>query len=320
MSDENELTVSGQILAGIFLIFFMVSAIVLLYGYWPDRLPDAGDKCQLYSNKLFDVRLQDTACKHRLVPLAKRPIDQPTNTNTPDSTQSTKTAAAGDTSAKDFLEETICDCNLPHTITLNKLLLLLVCLSGFLGGMIYISTSFTAYVGAKKFKSSWKLWYFVKPFAASGLAMALYFAFRAGLLTRSNDASDINIYGVMTLALLSGLFTQMATQKLRDVFQALFNPKEDLPDKIDENGPVFISIDPDTLNRATENTITIKGRNFDKKSLTVKINDTEIKQVQITNDSIIIKYTVPAALPADTGFKLDVFNDQGKVIKTFDLK
>jgi hypothetical protein len=324
MSDENELSFTGQVIAGIFLIFFTVSAIVLLYGYWPDRLPDSGDKCQLYSNTIFDVKLQDTACKHALVPPAKQPVDQTTDARTPDTSQpgarAPKAAAAGDTAAKEYPEETVCGCNTPNTITLNKLYLLLVCLGGFLGGMLYISSSFTAYIGAQKFKRSWKLWYFVKPFTAAGLAIALYFAFRAGLLTRSNDAGDINIYGVMTLALLTGLFTQMATQKLREVFQAAFNPKGDLPDKIDDNGPVFISIEPDTLDRTKENTITIKGRNLDKKTLTIKINDTEIKEVQITNDTITIKYTVPDALPAATVFKLDVLNDQGKVIKSFELK
>src|ERR1019366_9213395 len=44
-------------------------------------------------------------------------------------------------------------------INLNVLLLELVAAAGFLGNMIYISISFTTFVGAGMFKKSWLLWY-----------------------------------------------------------------------------------------------------------------------------------------------------------------
>jgi hypothetical protein len=318
MSDENELSITGQVFAGIMLIVFTTLAVVLLIGFWPDKLPDQRDKCQLYADTLFAVRLIDTCCKQQMVPLAARPNTQTRNDR--DLIRVPRDTAAGDTVTRTFFEETICNCNLPGTINLNKLLLLLVCLGGFLGGMVYISSSFTAYVGSRKFKRSWKLWYFVKPFTAVGIAVALYFTFRAGLLTHSNDASDLNLYGIMTLALLSGLFSQIATQKLKEVFQAAFNPKGDLPDKIDENKPVIISIDSNTLVRTKENIITIKGKNLDKGPLTIKVNDAEVKDVKVTKDTITIKYTVPGDQLTVATFKLDILDEEGKVIKSFELK
>jgi hypothetical protein len=320
MSDENELSVTGQVIAGIMLILFTTLAVVLLIGFWPDRMPEDRDKCQLYSDTLFAVRLIDTCCKQQIVPLAARPNARTRDDHSPDLLQIPRDTAAGDTATKTFLEETICNCNLPGTITLNKLLLLLVCLGGFLGGMVYISTSFTAYVGSRQFRRSWKLWYFVKPFTAVGIAVALYFTFRAGLLTHNNDASNINLYGIMTLALLSGLFSQIAAQKLKEVFQAAFNPKGDLPDKIDETKPEIITIESDTLDRAKENIITIKGRNLDKSPLTIKVNDAEVKDVVVTNNTITIKYTIPPDQRTVATFKLDILDKSGNVIKSFELK
>lgn len=320
MSDENELSITGQVVAGIMLILFTTLAVVLLIGYWPDRLPEQQDKCQLYSDSLFAVRLIDTCCKQQMVPLAARPNARTRDNQTPAIVGIQKDAAAGDTVTKTYIEKTVCNCNLPGTITLNKLLLLLVCLGGFLGGMVYISSSFTAYVGSRQFKRSWKLWYFVKPFTAVGIAVALYFTFRAGLLTHNDDASNINLYGIMTLALLSGLFSQIATQKLKEVFQAAFNPKGDLPDKIDENKPEIISIESNTLDRAKENIITIKGRNLDKSPLTIKINDAEVKDVKVTKNTITVKYTIPPDQRGVALFKLDILDKSGKVIKSFELK
>jgi hypothetical protein len=320
MSDENELSVTGQVIAGIMLILFTALAVVLLIGYWPDRMPDQRDQCQLYSDSLFAVRLIDTCCKQQIVPLAARPNARTRDDQASDVVGIPKVAAAADTVTKTFFEETICNCNLPGTITLNKLLLLLVCLGGFLGGMVYISTSFTAYVGSRQFKRSWKLWYFVKPFTAVGIAVALYFAFRAGLLTHNNDASNINLYGIMTLALLSGLFSQIAAQKLKEVFQAAFNPKGDLPDKITENNPEIITIESDTLDRTKENIITIKGKNLDKSPLTIKVNDVEVKDVVVTENTITVKYTIPPDQRTVAIFKLDVLDKSGKVIKSFELK
>jgi hypothetical protein len=103
--------------------------------------------------------------------------------------------------------------------------------------MIYIATSFTTFVGAGKFKKSWILWYCVKPFTAAALALGMYFVFRGGFLNMSDDSTNINLYGVMTLSILTGLFTDRATLKLKEVFDVLLKPSEERPNKLEKNAP-----------------------------------------------------------------------------------
>ena len=119
-------------------------------------------------------------------------------------------------------------------IHINTLLLILVALGGFAGNMIHIATSFVTFIGDKKFERSWILWYCVKPFTAAALALGFYFVLRGGFLNTSAEAPNINLYGVMTIAILTGLFTDTATLKMKEVFEVLFKPKDEREGKRDE--------------------------------------------------------------------------------------
>jgi hypothetical protein len=55
--------------------------------------------------------------------------------------------------------------------------------------------------------------------------------FRAGLFG-GMKIELLNIYGIFTLAVLSGLFTDRATLKLEEIFQSLFKPKDERSDKL----------------------------------------------------------------------------------------
>jgi hypothetical protein len=203
------------------------------------------------------------------------------------------------------------------------LLLALVAVAGFLGNMIHIATSFTAFVGAGQFKRNWTLWYCVKPFTASGLAIVLYFVFRAGFLNYSADASGLNLYGVLTIAILAGLFTDRATLKLAEVFDVIFSTKKDnkptdtRPDKLQPNYK-FSTATPDTLNRTANNVITISGENFDKGKLSFKMNENTITadKIAITPTTITIQYSIPPAQAAVTQFTLVATDDQGQTVFT----
>jgi hypothetical protein len=203
--------------------------------------------------------------------------------------------------------------NEEHTISLNVLLLLLVMLGGFLGNMLYIASSFTAFVGARKFLRSWYLWYFVKPFTGSGLALVLYFAFRARFMNYGNDAGNINLYGVMSLAILAGMFTDIATQKLREIFMIAFKLKEDLPDRIDTNAPVVDTVEPDKIDPAKENAVLIKGKRLTVKPLVVSVNGTTIDPDETKPESITFKYKVDPIPPVPTDFHLVVKDKDGHI-------
>lgn len=120
------------------------------------------------------------------------------------------------------------------TIHLNTIMFFLVALSGFLGSMIHLSSSLTNYIGAGELKSNWLPWYFVKPFTAMGVALVFYFVIKAGLLSL-DSGEEINLFGVVVLSALAGLFTDKATIKLEEIFTTIFKPQDARPDKLDKN-------------------------------------------------------------------------------------
>jgi len=320
MVDELELSLLEKICAGLLLVLFTVGSLVLLYGYWPDRMPEKDDICQLYCKKIFAVRLVDscfgTKGSEKIVDSSALSI-KAADTTKADSVRK-------DSPRKRAADNQRC-CQVWYasgeTITLNQLLLLLVALAGFLGNMIYIGGTFTAYIGARTFRRSWILWYLIKPFIASGLALAFYFVFRAGFLNYSNDTSNINIFGIMALAMLTGLFTQVALKKLAAIFgfgvdvegKVRFAPK-DLPNEV-----TVTSIQPGTIDKTRVNTITIKGQHFDKQPLTITINTTPVVNPDISPDTITIKYEVPPDQQQLTTFTVAVADNKGKILKTKDM-
>ncbi len=110
--------------------------------------------------------------------------------------------------------------------------IVLVILSGFLGSYVHVTSSFANFVGDKKFEGSWTWWYLLRPFIGMGLSLIFYFVFRGGLFVSDSVATNLNIYGIMTLAALSGLFSDRATLKLEEIFESLFKPKDDRQGKL----------------------------------------------------------------------------------------
>jgi hypothetical protein len=240
----NEITLLGKWIAGVLLVTATVIVLLLIIALWPDRLPVSGDKIARYDNKLFNIRLLDTSTVsyyYKRKHILKSDTTESNNLNTTAPVNSNKlnkmtadspaTNKEEDTSAgkTDYKNEKI---DVKNTISINTLLLFLVAAAGFLGNMLHLATSFTTFVGSNKFKRNWILWYCVKPFTASGLAVVLYFSFRAGFLNSSDDASNLNLFGIVTLAALAGLFTDSATQKLKEVFDVMFKPGDERPNKL----------------------------------------------------------------------------------------
>jgi hypothetical protein len=339
ISTGNEISLTGKIAAGLLLILFTLFPIWLIMAYWPDRIPGPKEPVKpLYLNKLYHVRLAcipdkayegdtiflDTAHKAIAKSSTKESVagrmgndsakiaadsilDDTTKTN--DTTKST-IGTLQQNPQKYYLRDELID--------LSTIILILVAAAGFLGNMIHIASSFTTFVGAKKFKRSWVLWYCVKPFTASALALGLYFVFRGGFLNYSAEPSSINIYGILTISVLAGLFTDRATLKLSEVFDVIFSIKKDLknddprPDKLNAEVAKIISVEPDKLVMAQENVITIKGENLDKHKFSFKINDESVSKdkIQITATAIMIKYTVPASQADSIRFKLQVSDEK----------
>jgi hypothetical protein len=333
--DGDKLKVEEKALAGFLLIFFTLFAMLLIVAYWPDRLPGPKDGIKpLYIRELWHVRLaciKDTCCCVDSVLLDEVKTDTAERKPEPAVTAITDSArkadsikAQSDTTKK---PEGPKDKKYVHysnakLIDLNILILILVGLGGFLGNMIHIATSFTAFVGAGRFKRSWFLWYFVKPFTAAALAMGLYFVFRAGFLNYSADPAGINLYGVMTVAILAGLFTDRATLKLGEVFEVVFSIKKDgvRPDPLVPPHYRFDKPSPDKLSKTGVNTIVITGDDLDKGHLTFTMGGKVLPDGAVSRilTQISIQYTVPADLVGPK-VKLVITDDQKKELFNFEF-
>jgi putative Ig domain-containing protein len=111
--------------------------------------------------------------------------------------------------------------------------LLLVLLMGAFGSCVYGLKSLADYIGVCKFSASWSCYYLVQPFEGAGIALIMYLVIRGGFLTGAADTNSVNKFGICAIAALAGAFSDTAFMKLREVFLALFKPKDDRSGKVD---------------------------------------------------------------------------------------
>lgn len=122
----------------------------------------------------------------------------------------------------------------PYDIAGEKRILLLVFLSGATGSFIHSSTSFANFVGTRKLDASWTWWYILRPFIGVSIAFVFYLVFRGGLLNGNTEIEDLNVFGILTISALTGLFSDRATLKLKEIFDQVFKPKDDRSGKLEE--------------------------------------------------------------------------------------
>ncbi len=144
----------------------------------------------------------------------------------------------------------------------DQKLILLAMLAGMTGSFLHAAQSLVSYMGNGTFKQSWAAWYLLRPWIGGILGLTIYFAFRAGLIS---GAAGLNPYGVVAIGLLGGWFSKTATDKLQEVFEALFTPKgdENRAHKLEGMHPVLQSIDPSPV-PAGVNAIKVQGSDFDE--------------------------------------------------------
>lgn len=283
---RNQISKVEKVFAGIILSLLTLFALLTIIAFWPDKLPSSGSAAR-YDRNLFNVTLLDSACINYGTTLS-HPLSNTVVTN---NDTSRKVTEVGKTSKATERVHCIRSVNIGDTIQFNTLMLLLVAVAGFLGNMVHISTSFTTFIGAGQFKRSWLLWYCVKPFTAAALAVIVYFAFRAGFLNSNDPGNTLNIYGIMTISAFAGLFTDTATQKLKEIFEVIFQPKEARPDSLKDDKVTFVDTNPEKLNTTQCNDIVIAGENLDKKKWIIKINGAKIADEVIVTTPKLIHFT-----------------------------
>ena len=104
--------------------------------------------------------------------------------------------------------------------------LLIVALSGAIGSFIHVATSFADFVGNRKLKPSWEVWYFLRPLIGAALAIVVYFVIRGGLISSNGGPDPMSPYGLAATAGMCGLFSKQASDKLQEIFEEAFRTKE----------------------------------------------------------------------------------------------
>ena len=158
-------------------------------------------------------------------------------------------------------------------------------------------TLFSTYIGNRKFLVSWTWWYLSRPFVGAALALALYFVVRAGLLTSASSPQALNQFGVAMLAIMTGLFSKQATDKLEEVFTTLFKPGSGKGDaqRGDKLTPLTItSLTPNKGPQTGGTKVKIAGTGFVDKA-TVRFGT--VAAVAVVDSATSITATTPKHAP-----------------------
>jgi hypothetical protein len=347
---ELPLNNSEKTWAGIIMITAMILTLLVIIMNWPNKMPTAADST-LYYYKPFRVTLidnlkpatdqatgqkaadklradQQVADKAAADKIAADKAAAADNSTDKTATQTAAKKAADAKTAADKVvaddkaaaanKTTVAPTVIPPcgTIQFGALILILVAAAGFLGNMVYVASSFATFVGAEKFKRSWILWYVVKPFTASGLAVFLYMA-----LNSTTTTPPINLNGILAAAALAGLFTDIATQKLKEIFTAAFKPSDNRPDKLTggKQSVDLANMHPEKIDVNQVNNFLIPGQNLDPKDIIVSINTVKIDPATVTVTPTLIKFAYTVTDKTLTKFTLLITDGKGVKIDGKDL-
>lgn len=153
-------------------------------------------------------------------------------------------------------------------------LLAIVLVSGALGSAITAARSYANFHGLGRYEANWTWWYLMKVPIGMGLALFLYMVVRGGLFSASLSQpgavmDSANPFGFAALGALAGMFAKEASDKLEEIFKAVFRTAEKpfvARPKIDRLEP------PAKKVHDTDLALRVEGSGFDAKS-TVKVGD-----------------------------------------------
>ncbi len=163
----------------------------------------------------------------------------------------------------------------------------LVILGGALGSFIHVTSSFASYMGNKDFILSWIWWYLFKPFIGIGIALIFFFLTRMGGFSIENLDSTSDLYQLVTIATLVGLFNDKAVIKLEEVFNTIFRPVDQRTDKINDQSILLDHTDPKKIPR-NGGKVAVFGRRFPA-DIKIYVNDVEQSCVRISDRKVVVE-------------------------------
>ena len=107
-------------------------------------------------------------------------------------------------------------------VSREKLFFVVVALGGALGGFIHTLRSLSWYIGNRQLRWSWLPFNLMLPIVGALGGTVFYVVLRAGLFSSSSDVNAASPFGFTAVALLAGLFSEQAMEKLRLLASELF--------------------------------------------------------------------------------------------------
>jgi tryptophan-rich sensory protein len=132
-----------------------------------------------------------------------------------------------------------------HKISLEILLFLVVALAGALGGLIHTIRSASWYVGNRRLRWSWLPFNLMLPVIGALAGTVFYLVLRAGLFSPSSSVTTVSPFGFTAVAVLAGLFSEQAMEKLKDVATQLFAERPVGEDHVEPEGSTTIQSESD---------------------------------------------------------------------------
>lgn len=115
-------------------------------------------------------------------------------------------------------------------LTADSFVFLVVLFAGMMGAIIRGIHSFFKHLGLGDFSFKWTWFYLLLPFSGAALSVVIYLVIRGGFYTSSyGEGLSLNVFSFAALAALTGLFSDNALEKLRQVARVLL---ADVPPKI----------------------------------------------------------------------------------------
>lgn len=122
------------------------------------------------------------------------------------------------------------------TLSREFLFFLSVALAGTLGGLIHTIRSFAWYVGNRDLKWSWVPFNLLLPVVGALAGTVFYLVLRAGLFSPSTSVDNASPFGFAAIAVLAGLFSQQAFEKLRLIARDVFTEEPKGADPVARDG------------------------------------------------------------------------------------
>jgi hypothetical protein len=105
-------------------------------------------------------------------------------------------------------------------------LLLIVILSGILGGLVHAIRSLGWYIGNRELVRSWLPYYALLPLTGAMIAVAFYLVIRGGFFSPSGSFRDTSPFGFAAMSVLVGMFSTPAALKLQQLAETMLTKPE----------------------------------------------------------------------------------------------